>query len=255
MNNIKITFLGTGTSHGVPMIGCDCPVCKSDNPKNNRWRSSIWVQYKDTSIVVDTATEFRLQALKYNIKKIDAVLYTHFHADHVHGIDELRRYNEMQKSAVKCYGNKLTIKGIKKQHDYINKVKKEGGGIPSLDLISVQNNFTVGDLEIIPIKLFHGKMPILGFRFLNIAYLTDCSSIPEESYGKLKDLDVLIINALRHRPHSTHFTLAQALEQSRKINAKKTYFTHICHDIEHEKENKSLLKNCELAYDGLEIDI
>ncbi len=250
---ISLTFLGTGTSHGIPMIACDCDVCTSDNPKNTRYRTSVWLRYGSTSIIIDTPPEFRLQAITHGIRHVNAVLYTHFHADHVHGIDDLRRYNQIQQTSIPCYGTPHTIKNIIAQHAYINQPRKEGGGIPHLDLRPLENSLTIGAHTITPIPIYHGSMPIRGFRIGNIAYMTDCNRIPEKSYEKLTGLDILVIDALRFRPHSTHFTIDQALAEIEKIKPKRAYLTHMCHDIDHDTVENTLPPQCHLAYDGLEL--
>ncbi len=247
---MEIIFLGTGTSHGVPMIGCKCKVCASGNPKNNRLRSSLWIKDKDTSIIIDTATEFRIQALKYDIPSIDAVLYTHFHADHVHGIDDLRRYNHIQDKAISCYGSKKTINSIKKRHSYIN---LPGESVPLLNFNIVKNEFFVKNLRVVPVKLEHGNMQVFGYRVGNIAYLTDCKKIPERSYKLLKNLDVLIIDGLRHKEHDTHLTIEEAIKEGLRIKPRRMFITHICHEVDHDKDNSQLPAGCELAYDGLTV--
>lgn len=259
--HLKITFLGTGTSHGVPLITCKCKVCLSKNRKNKRLRTSILIEdnsNKKNNLLIDCSKDFREQALKYKIDYVEHVLITHLHADHIFGIDELRIYNQVNKNNIKLYLNKKFSKEIKKIFPYIYKTPLQlGGGVTKVEnnIVKPTKTFQINNFKITPILLYHGKLPILGYRINNIAYLTDCSFIPQESYQHLKNLDVLVLDALRETPHSTHFSLGQATNEALKINAKQTYFVHMAHNLEHEKTNKKLPANIELAYDGLEVRI
>jgi len=253
---MEITFLGTGTSHGVPQIGCKCEVCTSKFHKNKRTRSSILIKNNSQSILVDTSTDFRFQAIKNKIEKIDAILYTHFHADHVHGIDDLRMFNEIQGGALPIYGNNLTIKMLKEMFPYIFcGAIQLGGGMPSLSPYVTEEEFEISGLKILPIKAFHGKLEISGYRINDFAYLTDCSFIPDESMEKLHDLKLLVLGALRYRKHPTHFTLDEACEIIAKLRPEKAYLTHIAHDLEHRKVNQELPKNIKLAFDGMKLEV
>ena len=252
-NRIKqILFLGTGTSEGVPVIGCDCPVCVSDNPKNKRTRTSILLELSNgKNILIDTSIDLRQQCLTHQIRHIDAVLFTHCHADHVFGIDELRRFNKLQQAVIPCYAAPHTADEIKRIFQYIfGTAPQEGGGIPKLTLTDIAGAFECHGLPIMPIPLKHGRVEVTGFRFENIAYLTDCSAIPETSFELLKDVEILILDALRIRGHSTHFNLDQAIETAVRIGAPHTYFTHMAHDLEHEATNQQLPPRMRLAYDG-----
>ena len=210
---MKLLFLGTGTSTGVPSMCCPCEVCRSNDPLNKRLRSSVLFQNDGFNLLVDTSTDLRQQCLRYGITHVDSVLYTHHHADHVHGIDELRCFNFFNKTNIPCYGSPMTLGMIQKNFSYIfDGVKPEGGGIPQLILNTVDGgSFSLGDMTVIPIDITHGKITILGFRVNDTAYITDCSGIPESSKELLRDLDLLVLNALGFEPHPTHFCLDQAL--------------------------------------------
>lgn len=254
---MKIKFLGTGTSHGVPVVGCNCATCTSNDPKNTRYRTSILVTDSDTSILVDMSPEFRLRALEYKIPKVEAILFTHAHSDHCSGLDDIRRYNEMQKQFIPVYGNNETLADLKKRFYYIFDPGVSLAGKPNLKLEELLDYqfFQIGNINIQNLPVLHGKLKVSAFRFHNIAYITDVSSIPEETYNNLKDLDLLVLDALRIDPHPTHFTLDQALAAAKRINAKKTYFTHMSHALEHNATEKILPENMFLAYDGLELNL
>jgi phosphoribosyl 1,2-cyclic phosphate phosphodiesterase len=252
---MEITFLGTGTSHGVPVITCDCAVCQSQDPKNKRTRSSLWVREKETSLLIDTATEFRIQALEANIQKVDGVLYTHCHADHVFGFDDLRVFSKLTQTSIPVYGNGPTITELRDVFSYVFRKTQEGGGKPQVETIVVKDSFRVQDVVVQPIPIFHGVLPILGYRIGKLAYITDCSYIPPSSLELLQDLDTLILGVIRHEPHPTHLNVAQALHLTRKLKAKRTYFTHISHLLEHEEMSEALPEGVYLAYDGLTIRI
>jgi phosphoribosyl 1,2-cyclic phosphate phosphodiesterase len=255
---MKIIFLGTGTSTGVPTLCCPCDVCRSEDPRNRRLRASILVRNGDHHLLVDTSTDLRQQCLRHNITRLDSVLYTHPHADHVHGIDELRCFNFFNKTRIPCYGNEATLKTLQKNFSYIfNGIKPEGGGIPQLALHTVYNpeTFELGGMHITPVEVLHGSMTILGYRFNNIAYVTDCSGIPEAARKTLKGLDVLILNALGFKPHPTHFCLSQSLQAIEELKPKRAILTHINHTFDHETVSKDLPENVVLAYDGMELDL
>lgn len=252
---VEVVVLGSGTSHGVPMIGCTCAVCTSDDPRDKRTRPSIAVRIADQHLLVDTAPELRLQCLATDVGSIDAVLFTHHHADHVAGLDDLRRFNWINRRALPCYGTKRTLANLRRMFAYaFEQAPDSPHSRPELELIEIDGApFDVGRARVVPIPLMHGPMPVLGFRFGRFAYCTDCSEIPPESRDLLRDLDVLILDALRLTPHPTHFNLEQAIEMAVRIGAGKTYFTHIAHEIGHEAINTDLPDGMELAYDGLRI--
>jgi phosphoribosyl 1,2-cyclic phosphate phosphodiesterase len=253
---MNITVLGSGTSHGIPVIGCSCDVCTSKDPHDKRTRSSILVEHENIAILVDTTTDFRFQALKADIKHLDAVLMTHAHADHLHGLDDTRSLTYSRRLGV--YGSSDTLEEIRKRFDYIFTGSQIGGGKPKLALYDHGGReISIGGLSIVPIPVLHGGLPIYGYRFGTFAYITDCSHIPESSIALLEGVHFLIINALRYRPHPTHFSIEQSVEAARSIGAREIWLTHLCHDISHSKlmdelelENSG---NCRIlpAYDGL----
>lgn len=244
-------MMGTGTSHGIPMIGCRCPVCTSDDPRDKRMRSSALVEMGGRSFLIDTTPELRMQCLACNITRVDAVLYTHDHADHVAGLDDLRRFNVLQGTSIIAYGDENTTLSLRRMFPYAFEHKPDYPSTkPQLELAVIKGSFEAFGVPIIPIPLLHGKMPVLGFRFGGFAYCTDVSFIPEESYRLLEGLDVLVLDALRLRPHPTHFNLEQAIVVARRIGAIRTYFTHIAHELAHETTNARLSKGMMLAYDG-----
>jgi phosphoribosyl 1,2-cyclic phosphate phosphodiesterase len=250
---MKITILGSGTSTGVPVIGCKCRVCTSEDPRNRRTRASILVQQEGVNVLVDTSTDFREQVLRHGIDRIDAVLYTHAHADHIHGIDDLRCFNVLQENEIPVYADEESLKKLQKYFDYIFCDCGRTGFIPRLKPQLLQEELDLFGLKVLSFPLLHGDSVTSGFRFGNAAYLTDVKKIPEASYARLKNLDVLILDALRYKPHPTHLTLSEALKEVEKIRPKKTFFTHITHDVDYESTRRELPENVELAYDGLTI--
>ena len=254
-SKMDIVVLGTGTSHGIPMIGCDCPVCTSSDPRDRRTRTSIHVEFQAASLLVDTAPELRLQCVTHGIRRVDAVLFTHHHADHVMGLDDLRRFNAIMKKPIPCYGAERTLAALQKMFVYaFGEQPGSPHSRPQLELRPIGSpTFAVHDAEIGVIPLMHGPMPVLGFRFGPFAYCTDCNAIPADSMELLRDLDVLILDALRNTPHPTHFTLDEAVETARRIGAGRTYFTHMTHQLGHAETNSRLPDSMELAYDGLRI--
>ena len=257
-SDLSLTILGCGTSTGVPLIQCRCEVCLSPDPKDKRLRASVWIQVRGKSILIDTSTDLRQQALREQIPRIDAVLITHPHADHVHGIDELRSFNFIQKSDIPLYGNVWTCEELKSKFAYIFDPNPtiEGGGIPRLNLHLFQAQSPYLEIlgeKIIPISVNHGSKECVGYRLGPVAYVTDCSTIPEPSLERLKDLSVLVLDCLRLTPHNTHFNLEQALDTVSKLKPKKTFLTHLGHEFEYAKWTKRLPEGVFLAYDGLRI--
>lgn len=251
---LAITILGSGTSHGVPMIACDCPVCTSFDPRDRRTRASIAVQWEQVCLLIDTAPELRLQCLANGIRRADAVLYTHHHFDHLAGLDDLRRFNHLQGRELPCYGQSDTLERIRAMFGYAFEYDPEyPSAKPELTLEIINGPFTLFGRTITPIPLWHGKLPILGYRIGSFAYCTDVSEIPAESWSLLRNLDVLILDALRRRPHPTHFNLAQAIDHAQRIAARQTFFTHIAHELSHAETTRQLPENMALAYDGLVI--
>lgn len=251
---MKVVVLGSGTSHGVPVIGCDCAVCRSDHPKNQRTRCSLWVQCGAGSVLIDAATEFRLQALREGIRQIHAVLLTHTHADHISGMDDLRIFSQRFGCELPVYASEEALADLRRKYWYAFAPTQEGGGKPKFSLHPINGPFNLFGRTVVPIPVWHGRLSVLGFRLEDFAYITDVSRIPPESLERLYGLDTLILAALRHRPHVTHFNVAQALEIVAQLQPRRTYFTHICHDLEHESTNAQLPESVELAYDGLTLE-
>ena len=253
----RVIVLGSGTSHGVPMIGCTCAVCRSDDPRDRRSRPSIFIDVDGgPSILVDTSTDLRQQALTHGLTRVDAILYTHSHADHIMGLDDVRRFNVMQDGAIPAYADERTTNDLRRAFSYVfDPPSEKGGGVPQISLTTVNGRFAVGGIEVQTVPIFHGPRPILGFRLGSFAYLTDCNKIADAAWPLLENLDVLVLDALRHRPHPTHFTVAEALQVVERVKPRHTYLTHICHDLPHAATNASLPGGVELAYDGLELTI
>ncbi|HWZ30225.1 MAG TPA: MBL fold metallo-hydrolase [Bryobacteraceae bacterium] len=256
MNAIHITVLGSGTSSGVPTIGCGCEVCASPDPRDRRLRPSIFVRYEGHGVLIDTTPDFREQALRSRMERIDAILYTHSHADHILGLDDVRPFNYRQKSSIPIYGMEETLQAIQRVFRYAFDEGPRQSAVPRLDLRTLNGDpFDLFGLQFTPIRLEHGTSTVLGFRFGNAAYLTDHSEIPEESKAKLCGLDVLFLDALRHRPHPTHSTVEKSLQTVEELKPRRAYFTHICHDLHHERTEAALPDGVHLAYDGLELDV
>jgi len=250
---LKITFLGTGTSHGVPMIGCDCATCLSRDSRDARWRPSILVETDaGASILVDAGPDLRMQALTFGVRRVDAVLFTHGHADHILGIDEIRRFNALHRRPMACYGDGPTLDDVRRTFGYVfDPATPRGGGLPELQLFTIAGPFCLGGEEVVPVPIWHGGRPVLGYRLRSFAYLTDCSRIPDSSWPLLEGLDILVLDALRDRPHPTHFSLSEAIEAAGRSGARRVYFTHMCHDLPHAATCARLPPGMELAYDGL----
>lgn len=253
---VRLTFLGTGTSHGIPVIGCDCAVCTSEDPRNQRYRAAVLIECQGKTVLVDTPPELRLQLLRAQVKRIDALIYTHTHADHLFGLDDVRVFSGRQ-GPLPVYGTPRTFENLRQQFFYIFADTPMGGGKPQLALHPIEpidQPFVVAGVPVQPIPVFHGATPVLGYRFGSVAYVTDTNNIPESSLRLLADLDVLVLDALRHRSHPTHFSISEALAVVERVKPRHTYFTHICHDLDHEATNRSLPSEVELAYDGLSIE-
>ncbi|HMS63660.1 MAG TPA: MBL fold metallo-hydrolase [Ignavibacteria bacterium] len=254
---MKVIILGSGTSQGVPVIGCNCETCISSNPKDKRLRTSAYIEVDGLKLLIDTSIDFRQQMLKNKISDVDAVLYTHHHVDHINGMDDLRQITQKHDKFIDLYGNQTTVDEMKISFRYVfDEELIKYKSVPLVKFHVIKNKiFKIKDTEIIPIECLHGNLKIFGFRIKNFAYITDCSSISDEEAKKLTGLKVLVLNALRIRPHPTHLNLQEAIEISKKAKPKKTYFTHLTHDILHEKINSTLPKGIELAYDNLEFNI
>jgi len=251
---IKITVLGSGTSVGVPTVGCHCAVCQSTDSRDKRLRPSILVSYRDHNILVDTTPDFRTQALRAEIEHIDAVLFTHAHADHILGLDDLRPYNFRQKERIPIYAASDTMDTIRRVYQYIFDGIKKESNVPQLITHLIDGSaIDLFGLQFCPVPILHGSATIYGFRFGAAAYLTDHSDIPESSMERLRDLDVLFLDALRYKPHPTHSTVDRSLQTVEKLKPRRAFFTHISHDLGHERAESLLPPNVKLAYDGLEI--
>ncbi len=251
---MTLTFLGTGTSQGIPVAPCSCNVCQSEDPKNKRDRVSVWLQKEGFDLIIDTPPEFRLQALREGIQKIDAALITHGHADHLHGLDDLRPFS--YKREIPLYSEKEAVKSIKERFAYAFKSPEpQGGGAPRLRIEALPPYETrvLGPFQLTPLPVIHGRALIYAYKIDNIAYITDCSAIPPETWPHLIGLDTLIIGALRYRPHNSHFNVEKALEVIKKISPKRAYLTHLCHDIDHSTLEKELPPSTSPAWDGLKI--
>jgi phosphoribosyl 1,2-cyclic phosphate phosphodiesterase len=228
---LTITFLGTGTSQGVPVIGCLCEVCKSLDYRDKRLRSSVHIQVNNRNFVIDTGPDFRQQMLRENINRLDAILFTHAHRDHTAGLDDVRAYNFLQNMDMPVYGMQETLDQIRNDFAYIFE-EHHYPGLPRLDLRPItDNSFAINGVEITPLPVMHLRLPVLGFRIGNFSYITDANFISEETYKKLEGTKVLVLNALQQEPHISHFTLQQAIEVAQKVKAEKTYFTHLSHKM------------------------
>jgi len=256
---VKITVLGSGTSHGVPAIGCDCAVCTSPDPRDRRMRPSIYIESDRARILVDTSTDLRMQALAYGVRRVDAIVFTHSHADHVMGLDDVRRYNQMQGAAIPCYADAATIDALRQMFSYVfNPPTQIGGGLPQLVLHPITGPWSIEDVRLVPVPLWHGKLPVLGFRIGAFAYLTDCNRIPDESWALLTadgGIKTIVLDALRHRSHSTHFSVSEAVDVVSRLGVERAYLTHISHDLGHAATNAQLPSGVELAYDGLVLTV
>jgi phosphoribosyl 1,2-cyclic phosphate phosphodiesterase len=260
---MKIVVLGSGTSQGVPIVGCKCQTCTSTNPKDKRLRVSVYLeidlpdQANSLKLLIDTSPDFRQQMLVNNVTDIDAIIYTHYHVDHIMGLDDIRQINQLHKKPVEVFANSETLNRIKQTFSYIFDTDTYvGGGIPHIktNLITL-DKFSIMGVEILPIEYDHGPAKVYGYRIGDFAYMTDCSGIPENEFKKLENLKVFILDALRYRPHPTHFSIDEATEAAKRIKANQTYFTHITHDVLHDEANSKLPDNIKLAYDGLTFEI
>jgi len=253
---MKITFLGTGTSQGVPIIACDCDVCISENEKDKRLRSSILIEDQGSTFVIDSGPDFRQQLLRAKTKNLDAVIFTHEHKDHIAGLDEVKAFNYLHKKRVDVWADKNVEAAIRREFAYIFSETKYPG-IPEIDLHEITSEpFTINKTTFIPIDVLHYRLPVKAFRINNFAYVTDANHITEKEKEKLKGLDYLVLNALRREKHISHFTLQEAIELSQELGAKQTYFTHLSHQLgKHDDVSKELPSNIKLAFDGLQLEI
>ncbi len=247
---LEVTLLGTGTSTGVPVPGCGCPVCRSTDPHNRRTRCSLLISFRKKNILIDTATDLRQQVLREAVEHIDAVLYTHTHADHIHGIDDLRPFNHHNGTPLPLYAGAGAVQAMRQNFRYIFEPDTENVYRPRLAVWTVAGPFSLFGLPVTPLKLEHGAGFSTGYRIGPIAYLTDCSAIPDEARSALGKLDLLILDALRFRPHVAHFNVAGALAEAERIGAGKTLLTHLSHDVDHSRHANGLPPGVAFAYDG-----
>jgi len=257
---IRLTVLGSGTSVGVPTIGCSCSVCRSSDPRDKRTRPSLLVSYEGEgglrNIVIDTTPDFRQQALEVGFRSLDAILYTHAHADHIMGLDDIRPFNYGREERIPLYGDRSTLDILERAFPYaFREARTHAGGLPRAAAHEIDGQpLNLFGLEFQPVPIWHGRRRILGFRFGNAAYLTDMSDIPEESLALLQDLDVVFLDALRREPHPSHSSLDQALGWVERLNPRRAYFTHICHDLPHAETTAALPAHVNLAHDGLKVE-
>lgn len=249
-SHLQFTILGSGTSTGIPVIGCDCPVCRSSDPRNCRTRCSALLQYAGHNVLIDTSPDLRLQALREDIRHIDAVLYTHSHADHMHGIDDLRSFTLHSRKPIPVYGSEPTLQRVRENFGYIFENLDQSGFIPKLDLFPVAEPFRLFSLPIVPVPLSHGRIQVLGYRCGPLAYLTDCNAIPASSLELLEGIELLVLDGLRFKPHGTHFNIAQAVQMAQRIGAPQTWLTHLSHEVDHPRHDPQLPNGIQFAYDG-----
>ena len=252
---MTLTFLGTGTSTGVPTLACHCAVCESADPRDKRTRPSVLVEFDGRAVVIDTSPDFRGQALREKLERLDAVLFTHDHVDHVMGLDDVRVYCFRQDQAIPIYADAGVMASLRRIFAYVFDQTYPYGGIPKLDPHLIAGPFELWGERVTPIQVMHGHLPVLGFRLRDFAYLTDFSTIPEESLAALGSLDVLVLDALRHKPHPAHSTVEQSLAWVERMKPRRAFFTHMAHDLGHEATNAMLPPNVRLAYDGLKLEI
>ena len=256
---MKITVLGSGTSHGVPMIGCQCAVCTSPDTKNRRYRPAVLVTTDDdANLLVDTPPEMRLALIENHVSQMDAIFYTHSHADHIFGLDDVRTFNYRSGKAMPVYAEQGVIEDVQRIYSYIFKATQAGGGKPQIDLhtLTPGQALLLHGTSILPLRVYHGSLQILAFKFgPRFAYVTDVSRIPLETWPHLENLDLLMLDAVRREPHETHFHLAAALEVVAQLKPKRTLFTHLSHDYDHDRTNAELPPGIELAFDGQVIDL
>ena len=252
---MRLTLLGTGTSHGVPVIACPCGVCGSQNPRNQRTRCSAFVDVNGAGFLIDTATELRLQALRAGIRRVDAVLFTHYHSDHVGGLDDLKAFNAVLGGPIPCYGNADTEASLRQRFDFAFAGTPWIGAIPHVSYQVVEGPFAALGVRVTPVELQHGRITATGWRIGNAAYLTDCNGIPPRSMPLLAGLELLVIDALRYRPHPTHFSIPEAIDVAQELRPHRTLLTHLTHEVDHAAINAELPTGVELAYDGQVVEI
>ena len=250
-----LTVLGSGTSMGVPTIGCDCSVCHSADPHDKRTRPSVLIEYEGHAVLIDTTPDFREQAIREKIRRLDAVLYTHTHADHILGMDDLRPLSFLHKPGkLPLYAHPQSVEFLHNMFRYIFDANYKFGGLPLLELKALNGPVDLFGARFEPVTVIHGDSEIYGFRFGSAAYLTDHSDVPESSLAKLQNLDILFLDALRHKPHPTHSTVENSLRIVERVKPRRAFFTHICHELPHEETNAMLPENVRLSYDGMKLE-
>jgi phosphoribosyl 1,2-cyclic phosphate phosphodiesterase len=254
-SRLRVTVLGSGTSMGVPSLGCHCAVCRSRNPHDRRTRPSILLSYSGREVVVDTTPDFRTQALAAKLDRLDAVLFTHAHADHIFGLDDIRPFNLKQHSSIPIYAHDDTLNILRRTFAYIFEPPTVPSSMPDVETHALNGDFELFGARITPIPAMHGPLPVHGFRLGSFAYLTDFSFVPESSKNLLRGLDHFILSAIRYTPHPMHSTVDQSLALVRELQPRHAWFTHICHDLAHRATNSRLPKNVRLAYDGLSFPV
>ena len=251
---VRLTFLGTGTSTGVPAVGCPCEICRSDDPRDKRLRASVLLEFEGRAVVVDTGTDFRQQALRAGLARLDAVLFTHDHADHIFGLDDIRPFNFRTRRPIPCYADERTWTGLRRVYEYAFKPAYYGG-LPQIEAHVVDGPFDLFGLTIVPMYVIHGRLPVVAYRFGSGAYVTDCNEIPDETVAGLQGLDVLVLDGLRYAEHPTHMTIPKALEYIERIGPRRAYLTHMNHEVRHEQVSGQLPAGVELSYDGLVLEV
>lgn len=251
---LRVTMLGSGTSSGVPVIGCDCPVCTSTDARDRRLRPGLKIELDGSVVLIDTPVDLRQQALRFGLERVDAVLFTHAHADHIFGLDELRIFNFRQRAAIPCHGSAETLAALRRVFAYAFEEGQEGGGKPKIELIEVAGPLDLAGRRFVPVPVWHGSMPVLGWRVGDFAYVTDVSRIPDESLGQLAGLEALVLGALRYRPHPTHFSIEQALAVIERLRPRRSVLTHLGHEVRHAAPRFPLPAGVEFGFDGLVLE-
>ncbi len=253
MSKASVMVLGSGTSHGVPMIGCRCAVCTSEDLRNQRARPCMLLELPEGNVLIDTPPELRLQCIRFGVERVDAVLYTHAHADHLFGLDDIRRFNELQGREMPIYAEREVLQTIRRAFAYAFMPTQAAGGKPQLSLYPLDGQIDLCGARIEPLRVYHGELPILAFRVGGFAYVTDVSAIPPETEERLQGLEWLFLDAVRYEPHPTHYCMEQAMEVVRRLKPRRAAFVHLSHDYDHEATNARLPEGMELAYDGMRV--
>ncbi len=253
--SLRVTLTGTGTSTGVPRVACDCPVCTSDDPRNRRLRAGVLLESDGGTLLVDASPDLRQQLLTHDVRRVGGVLFTHAHADHIYGLDDVRIFNFIQRADMPCYGSEETLAAVRRYFGYAFEDGEEGGGKPRLHLVPVRGPFAAAGRTWVPVPVWHGSMEVFGYRSGGFALVTDVNAIPEASFDLLAGLDVLVLGALRYRPHPTHFNFEEAFAAARRVGARRTILTHLCHEVDHGAPAVPLPAGVELGHDGLAFEV